>query len=407
MCGGRRAVTVDSVNTPNKLRARVSALDVYRQDVVLALLLTVGALIEGYFEVRDRPHPGATLLALAAVTVTVAWRRRAPIYATAAALLLFGVAEQLMKTGEVTMTLFAMVLNFYSLGARRAGRRQELADGLLLALAVGVIAVDPSVNGVLDAITPTALFAVLPFAVGRALAGRRALIAELREGARRLEAEREETAREAVTEERTRIARELHDIVAHCVSVMVIQTGAARSVARNDRAAAREALGAVESSGREALAEMRRMVGVLRKGDVELADTAPPGLSQLAALATRARAAGLPVEVHVEGRPRDLPAGLDLAAYRVIQEGLTNAIKHAGGARARVVVLYAPTVLELEVSDDGVGPAPPAQESGSGHGLIGMRERLRLYGGELHSGRRRGGGFAVSARIPLERELIA
>ena len=210
-----------------------------------------------------------------------------------------------------------------------------------------------------------------------------------------------------MTEERTRIARELHDIVAHCVSVMVIQTGAARSVARNDRAAAREALGAVESSGREALAEMRRMVGVLRKGDVELADTAPPGLSQLAALATRARAAGLPVEVHVEGRPRDLPAGLDLAAYRVIQEGLTNAIKHAGGARARVVVLYAPTVLELEVSDDGVGPAPPAQESGSGHGLIGMRERLRLYGGELHSGRRRGGGFAVSARIPLERELIA
>ena len=192
MCGARRAVTVDSVNTTNKLRARVSALDVYRQDAALAILLTVGALIEGYFEVRDRPHPGATLLALAAVTVTVAWRRRAPIYATAAALLLFGVAEQLMKTGEVTMTLFAMVLNFYSLGARRAGRRQELADGLLLALAVGVIAVDPSVNDVLDAITPTALFAVLPFAVGRALAGRRALIAELREGARRLEAEREE-----------------------------------------------------------------------------------------------------------------------------------------------------------------------------------------------------------------------
>ncbi|MHB8233298.1 MAG: sensor histidine kinase [Solirubrobacteraceae bacterium] len=391
----------------NELRARVRAVDVYKQDVALAVVLTVGALIEGYFAVRDHPHPGLTLLALVGVTVTVAWRRRAPARATAAALLLFAVSEQLMKNGEVTMTLFAMVLNFYSLGARRPGHREELVDVLLLALAVGVIAIDPSVNSVLDAITPTALFAVLPLAVGRALASRRALIAELRERARRLEAEREETAQEAVTEERTRIARELHDIVAHCVSVMVIQTGAARSVARNDRAAAREALGAVESSGREALAEMRRMVGVLHKGDVELADTAPPGLSQLAALATRARAAGLPVEVHVEGQPRELPTGLDLAAYRVIQEALTNAIKHAGGARARVVVQYAPSMLELEVSDDGVGPAPLAQESGSGHGLIGMRERLRLYGGELRSGRRRGGGFAVSASIPLEREMVA
>jgi signal transduction histidine kinase len=188
---------------------------------------------------------------------------------------------------------------------------------------------------------------------------------------------------------------------------MVIQTAAARSVAHNDRVAARVALGAVESSGREALAEMRRMVGVLHKGDVELADTAPPGLSQLGALATRARAAGLPVEVHVQGSPRDLPAGLDLAAYRLIQEALTNAIKHAGGARARVVVQYEPTMLELEVSDDGVGPAATAHENDSGHGLIGMRERLRLYGGELRSGRRRGGGFAVSARIPLESELAA
>jgi signal transduction histidine kinase len=183
---------------------------------------------------------------------------------------------------------------------------------------------------------------------------------------------------------------------------MVIQTGAARRVAGSDRDAARKALTAVESSGREALAEMRRMVGVLRKGDAELADAARPDLSQLSALAARARAAGLPVEVRVEGQPRALPAGLELVAYRVVQEALTNSIKHAGDARARVVVQYGSTMLELEISDDGRGPVTAEHEDGCGHGLVGMRERLRLYHGELHSGRRRGGGFAVRARIPLE-----
>jgi hypothetical protein len=184
MCDTRRTGSVSRVNRANKLLARVRTADALRQDVALAAVLTVGALIEGYFEMRGRPHAGVTMLALAGVTVTVAWRRRAPIRATAAALILFAVSEQLMKTGEVTMTLFAMVLNFYSVGSRRTGRREELADVLLIALAVAVIAVDPSVNGALDAITPTALFAVLPFAVGRAFAGRRALTAELRERAR-------------------------------------------------------------------------------------------------------------------------------------------------------------------------------------------------------------------------------
>jgi signal transduction histidine kinase len=320
------------------------------------------------------------------------------------ALALFGVGEQLAGMNEVSAPAIAALLDFYSVGAHLPRRRGNIAELWLLAALALMVAIDPTTSEALEVITSVALFGVMPFVVGRALANRRALTDELQARARRLEEEREEQAREAVTDERTRIARELHDIVAHCVSVMVIQTGAARRVAGTDRERAHEALSAVESSGREALAEMRRMVGVLRKGDTELADAAQPDLSQLAALAGRARAAGLPVELHVEGRPRALPAGVELVAYRVIQEALTNSIKHAGDARARVVVQYGSSTLELEISDDGRGPAAAGPDAGSGHGLVGMGERLRLYGGELRSGRSRGGGFAVRARIPLERE---
>jgi signal transduction histidine kinase len=398
---------VGKVKRIEHLLARARGTDPLRRDAVLAAPLAAWALIESSIQLQHRPHAALAVLTFAAAAATVAWRRRWPIQATAAALVLFAIGEQLAGTNEVSAPAFAALLNFYSVGAHLPTRRGNIAELALLAQLAVVVAIDPTTHEALEVITSVALFGVMPFAVGRALAGRRALIDELRARAGRLEAEREERAREAVTDERTRIARELHDIVAHCVSVMVIQTGAARRVADSDRVAAREALGAVESSGREALGEMRRMVGVLRKGDAELADAAQPDLSQLAALAARARAAGLPVELHVEGQPRELPAGVELVAYRVVQEALTNSIKHAGEARARVVVLYGSSTLELEISDDGRGPVPAEQEHGSGHGLVGMSERLRLYGGELRSGRRRGGGFAVRARIPLERELAA
>ena len=197
------------------------------------------------------------------------------------------------------------------------------------------------------------------------------------------------------------MARELHDVVAHCMSVMVVQTSGARRVAASDLAAAREALKVVESAGREALVELRRIVGVLHRGDDEPAG-ASPGVEQLGVLVDRARAAGLPVELSVEGPRRSLPPGLDLVAYRIVEESLTNAIKHAGPAQARVHVVLGGRDLVLEVTDSGRSPARRRRDEGAGHGLIGMRERVRLYGGELHVGPRPGGGFEVRARIPLD-----
>jgi signal transduction histidine kinase len=388
-----------------QLVARVRGIDPLKRDAAVAALVAVWALIEGYVELHQRADGQLAVLAFVGAAVAVAWRRRWPIQTASAAVVLVGIGEQLAGPNEVFTPALVALLVFYSVGAHVSPRRGNVAALGLLALLAIVIAIDPTTHEVLDAITPVALFGALPFAIGRALANRRGLTDELRARARQLEAEREEQAREAVIDERTRIARELHDIVAHCVSVMVIQTGAARRVAGTDRDAACEALGAVETSGREALAEMRRMVGVLRKGDAELGDAVQPDLSQVADLAARARAAGLPVEVHIEGRPRALAAGVELVAYRVVQEALTNSIKHAGEARARVVLQYGQSMLELEISDNGRGPASAAQEPGSGHGLVGMGERLRLYGGELRSGRGRGGGFAVRARIPLEKEL--
>jgi signal transduction histidine kinase len=199
------------------------------------------------------------------------------------------------------------------------------------------------------------------------------------------------------------MARELHDVIAHDVSVMVLQTSGARGVVSGDLERARAALHVVESAGRDALVELRRIVGTLHRGSEELAGSAAPGLSQLDALVDRARAAGLPVQVQVDGGLETLSPGLNLVAYRVVQEALTNAIKHAGAGRARVQVSVGVRCLELEVSDNGHGPTPGREDDRPGHGLVGMSERVRLYGGELRVGRRPDGrGFEVRARIPLE-----
>jgi signal transduction histidine kinase len=211
------------------------------------------------------------------------------------------------------------------------------------------------------------------------------------------ERERDLTAREAVVEERARIARELHDVIAHNVSMMVIQAGAERRVLE-ETSPTREVLETVERIGRSALTEMRRLVGMLRSEDAD--PLAPqPGLRDLSTLVTQVREAGLPVDLVVEGEPCELPAGIDLSAYRIVQEALTNALKHAGEARAAVRVQYGADALELEIADNGTGSAK-APESG-GHGLVGMRERVALYGGRLDAGRRSGGGFSVRVVLPI------
>jgi signal transduction histidine kinase len=209
------------------------------------------------------------------------------------------------------------------------------------------------------------------------------------------ERERDVAAREAVVEERARIARELHDAVAHNVSMIVVQAGAERRVVEGPT---REVLVTIEQIGRSALTEMRRLVGMLRADAAE--PLAPqPGLADLQTLVTQVREAGLPVELRVDGEPRELPVGIELSAYRIVQEALTNALKHAGEASAFVRVHYGPDSLELEIVDDGAGA--PAPETGGGHGLVGMRERVALYGGRLDAGERPSGGFAIRVLLPI------
>lgn len=226
--------------------------------------------------------------------------------------------------------------------------------------------------------------------------------------ARLAERERDVAAREAVVEERARIARELHDAVAHNVSMMVIQAGAERRVLDDSKSRdeTREVLQTIEQIGRGALTEMRRLVGMLRTDSADR--LAPqPTLADLPTLMTQVREAGLPVEFHVDGERRDLPVGIELSAYRIVQEALTNALKHAGRAHAAVHVRYGPDCLELEITDDGAGVEAGAEAGiaaevpGGGHGLAGIRERVSLYGGKFDASARRGGGFAVRVLLPI------
>jgi signal transduction histidine kinase len=212
------------------------------------------------------------------------------------------------------------------------------------------------------------------------------------------ERERDAAARIAVAEERARIARELHDIVAHAVSVMVLQVGAVRHKLPDALAEDRDALHGVERAGRTALAEMRRLLGAMRR-DGDEAELAPqPGLDGLDSLVEEIARAGLPVGVHVEGERVELPRAIDLSAYRIVQEGLTNALKHAQATKADVTVRYRPDEVQLEVRDDGVGTST---SDGLGHGLVGIRERVKIYGGEMAAGAENGGGFVLSTRLPL------
>ena len=211
------------------------------------------------------------------------------------------------------------------------------------------------------------------------------------------ERERELARREAVGEERARIARELHDAIAHSVSMMVVQAGAERRVIDPAQQSTREVLTTIERVGRSALTEMRRLVGMLRSDSPD-ALAPQPGLADLPALVEGLREAGLPVELSAEGERRELPVGIELSAYRVVQEGLTNALKHAGRAHVRVRVRYGERSVELEIADDGTGA--PADVPGGGHGLVGIRERVALYGGSLEAGQAADGGFRLRVLLP-------
>jgi len=237
---------------------------------------------------------------------------------------------------------------------------------------------------------------------GFALRDRRRHVSQLAGLAHQLELARDENARAAVAGERARIARELHDVVAHSVSVMVVQAGAAEEVLGADPGKAREPLRSVQDTGRQALVELRRLLGVLRTDRSEAALAPQPGLDQVGALAAQVREAGLAVELRVDGARDGIPAGVDLAAYRIVQEALTNVLKHATASHAAVHVGYRPDAIELQVLDDGHGPIGAGHDgAGTGQGLIGMRERASLYGGVVEARPRAEGGFAVRARLPV------
>jgi signal transduction histidine kinase len=276
-------------------------------------------------------------------------------------------------------------------------RRQAVAGLAIVFGAEAFVArTDPN-GGIGDFVFSNIVFGVV-WIVGFSLGRKFEEADEAKERAARAEREREQEARTAVAEERARIARELHDVVGHSVSVMTVQASGVRRLLRPDQEREREALLVVERTGREALAEMRRMVGVLRRPEEAPALAPQPSLGHLSRLVDQAREAGLPVELRIEGEATQLPAGVDLTAYRLVQEGLTNVVKHAHATRAEVLVNYGDGYLEVTVNDDGQGVG---NGDGGGHGLVGMRERVSVYGGELDAGPQTGGGYRLRAKLPL------
>ncbi|HET9736734.1 MAG TPA: histidine kinase [Solirubrobacteraceae bacterium] len=324
---------------------------------------------------------------------SLAWRRTRPVVAGAVMYGAWNLCNfAFVEIEPLDLPLICAIVMSYAMGAYSRGREVWLS---LIVVAVGMGVISATFADVVgDYVFPPA-FALIAWLAGRGLHTRTRLTEELHEAAVQAQEAHEHEAARAAADERRRIAREMHDVVAHSVSVMVVQAGGARCILERDPARAVAAAATIEETGRAALAEMRRLLGVLHHGD----ERAPqPTLRELDRLVERTRAAGLPLELTVEGEPRPLPPGKDLAAYRVVQEALTNAIKHAGAAPTAVAVRWEPGHLELEIVDRG---GPSVNGTGGGHGLVGMEERMRLYGGALRAGRRAGGGFEVVARLPL------
>jgi signal transduction histidine kinase len=369
-------------------------------------LVVVGMAEAGIQVVLMQDDKGAPTISvwIAAPLVVIAiapllWWRRFPFGAPAAVFVINAVESFVDgRLPMFTVATFISVMAAVFLFGILEDRRQAVV-GLAIALgAAGVVTLNDPGQGWSDFAGVVLLFSIAwltGFAIGRKLEQASAA----QERAERLESEREAEARAAVAEERARIARELHDVVGHSVSVMTVQASAVRRRLLPDQEQEREALEIVEQTGREALAEMRRLVGVLRRPEEAPALAPQPSLQHLDRLVAQAGESGLPVELRIEGEPTPLPPGVDLTAYRLVQEGLTNAIKHARASRADVVVRYGDGGVEVTVTDDGSGGG---DGGGGGHGLVGMRERVTVYGGELEAGPRPEGGYSLRARLPVQ-----
>jgi signal transduction histidine kinase len=357
-------------------------------------------------DAQPTPPRGMLALGYALVllhTLPLAARRRFPgtvlgtCVASGLAVLALGMFPEVLG--------LAILVAVYSVAAY-GGRWVSLAGLAAAELGAAVAPLPQPVRQEVPTVVGNALVIAAAWLLGHFVGVRRAYATQLEERTAELEQAREDLARRAVAEERLRLARELHDVVAHSMSVIAVQSGVGAHVAETQPEEARKALAAIEATSRAGLEELRRLLGVLRQddGDEPQGSLAPvPGLGDLDALLDELGQAGLAVMLRVEGTPAPLPAGVDLSAYRIVQEALTNVVKHAGPARAQVLVCYRPEEVTVEVADDGRGVAAPAGDGQArvGHGLIGMRERVAVFGGDLEAGPRPGGGFRVAARLPF------
>jgi signal transduction histidine kinase len=374
----------------------------YWFELLIALMAIAGMaeLVIG----RDYPGAPTTSLwfcipAIAVLVSPLLLRRRFPFAGPAAYFVLaavLSVIDPLLVPFVGSLGVVGLAAAF-SLGNLRNGLQAGVGLGLVTGSLLFIVAAIPG-EQTASQLAFIPLRFVVAWVAGVFLRERAAQAEAAEARAMTAEQERDAAARIAVAEERARIARELHDIVAHAVSVMVLQVGAVRHKLPDELADDRDALKSVERAGRTALTEMRRLLGAMRDEREEVSFVPQPGLDGLDSLLAEVTRAGLPVELYVDGDPFPLPRGVDLSAYRIVQEGLTNALKHAHATTANVTVRYALDELQIEVRDNGVGSSTT---DGLGHGLVGVRERVKIYGGEMSAGAANGGGFVLSTRLPL------
>lgn len=371
-------------------------------DLVVALALAAGSIVSQAMPAQRGPTAWI-VVACIVTTGSVALRRRAPQIAVVVAATGLLALQYSGFGGQLYLEPLALLLDCYTFG--RSAPDLRLGDLVVVAYALAVllaIAVGTGGQGASDVLSGWVIFVLGPFAVGRTVVRQSVLRSRLRSTLDDLTREQQLRADQAADEERSRIARELHDEIAHGLSVMVIQTAVARRRMVRNRPSAVAALQAVVQAGREVLGEFRRIVGVVSSdGDTP---EALPGLAQLDRLVSRTRGAGVVVDIRTEGLDRPLPRGLDLVAYRIVQEALTNVVKHAGAATAKVLVACGEGALELDITNTASGTHPPplpvSGGPGPGYGLLGMQERVALFGGDFTSGPRPDGGFSVHALLP-------
>jgi len=391
----RTRVKVGDVPTFRPLLDRLRALPAARADALLAAVFLAEGIIELFaFATLDASQRLVVLGLITVQAAALAVRRRWPLVPL---LVLFGLEPVMQSIGKditdhMAGPFFWLLLVGYTWGMHTEGVR--LWAGAAFASGTVVLGawLDAYADGFTSYLSTVCLIALAPILFGQVLRNRARLNRALHSRAERAENERAAAAEAAVFEERTRIAGDLHDVVAHALSAMTVQAGAARRMAERDPERAEASFALVENTGREALTELRRLVGVLRRGDEELALAPQPSLAHVRSLIQRAGAAGLYVELRIEGEPVLLPAGVDLTAYRLVQEALRRAREGGGAGRATVRVTYADGEVRIEVVDDGL----PEDRR-----LLGLRERVAVYGGELKAAPPEGGGWRVAARLPV------